>query len=249
MSETIEAGIPELANKFTELFANAAAEGIGLHDEREMQSSFLAASLAGDVARCRQMIEDVDSRLGATRTAQRIEEQCKAVDREILHLEALFHPTGRTQGAIADGYRRFAEAKAARDVEACRELVRIASNFSAAALRPPWEIERDVRAASEAAAAVVAEARQREARAAEVARWRARYRDAGVVLPEIEKRGSLRIGPDGAVLYTGLPLEEGLLLGLEWHARDVRIALEQRWHDRVLIPAPEPAGPAAQAAA
>jgi len=147
---------------------------------------------------------------------------------------------------------QFAAAEAAGDIDAAREIVVIAHNAVNPNDRipvPESEARRARRiAAEEDARREQAEARRRYAEEERQAFLR-RFPDSGFVLRAIEQRGALRLAEDGTVLYTGAALDPEILRALELHQRDVRIALRQRWFDRVVLAAPEPSGPATQAAA
>ncbi|MGH7057658.1 MAG: hypothetical protein ACREFZ_07190 [Acetobacteraceae bacterium] len=91
----------------------------------------------------------------------------------------------------------------------------------------------------------MAEGEKQNRRAARVAVVREHCARGWDLLGEIEKRGIVRLSPDGALIYSGLPLGDDLLLGIEIKALDVRIAIAQRWQDREILPAPAKAAEAA----
>lgn len=150
-----------------------------------------------------------------------------------------------------DLMRRFDAAEASGDMDTARDLARMAHNLVHPSDPQPIVESEALRArraaAAEEAAKVQAEARQRYAEEERQAFLR-RFPDSSFVLREVEKRGALRLGADGAVLYSGSALDDELLRGLTLYERDVRVTLNQKVWDRVVLPAPEPSGPARQAA-
>ena len=100
--------------------------------------------------------------------------------------------------------------------------------------------ERDGRAWRQAAAEAAMQA--------EIKKWI--ERDPGAVIAEIEKDGQRRVflSDDGSVCVRGRGTGEQLKIALRHHERLVRVILRDREAIEEIIPAPEPAGPAAQAA-
>lgn len=235
-----------VADRFTKLFADAAADGIVLDDERELHAAFLSASLAGEHERCRMMVADAASRLGAMKAARIIAEEQRRAANEMAGLRQsvesavtsppiCFRPNWRS---LLD---QFVEAEAAGDIAKCREVAEVARNSWRAKWRSPEEIEAERKAGQEAARKAVEAAEAARKREAHVAALRQRCAQGWNVLAEIEKFGTLRLGEDGAVLYSGQPLDDDLMMAIEWKAADIRNALRQRWHDRVVIAATAPA--------
>ncbi|MGH7117981.1 MAG: hypothetical protein ACREFP_03140 [Acetobacteraceae bacterium] len=247
MSDTLfpePAPAKALADRFAALMAGAVAEDIALDDERGLTAAFLSAAVAGDEARCRVMADDIDARLGAARAARRIEAQRKQEEverpaRELAELERTF--TARVQefceyeSQVSEWLRMFAEAKAAGNISHCRHLAATVESTANGTYRTP---EQERQQGQEHHARVLAEVHRRQARAAHEQAIRERCAHGWDVLGEVEKRGSVRLDPAGAVLYSGRPLDDDLMLAIEYRAEQVRNALRARWQDRVLIPAP-----------
>ncbi|HTU54964.1 MAG TPA: hypothetical protein VMF62_13435 [Acetobacteraceae bacterium] len=87
-----------------------------------------------------------------------------------------------------------------------------------------------------------AQQRAQAARQAAIQKWA--ERGAGAVLEEIERHGAVRIGEDGALVYSGNHLGDELLAALRHHGAAIRRSLRERWHNRVILDAPEPSAPA-----